>query len=118
MILPSLVTFSFTQEIDLFGFLNLFFYGFKCLSVMDERNDWTSMAVSLSTNIVKLYSPETGQFYGECKGHSSTLNHISFLGPSTPHVLHSCSSDGTIRAWDTRTYQQVGLLSSYAYSHA
>lgn len=74
------------------------------------RNDWTSMAVSLSTNAVKLYSPVTGQYYGECKGHSETINHISFSGPSTPNVLHSCSSDGTIRAWDTRTLQQVACL--------
>lgn len=65
--------------------------------------------MSLSTNVVKLYSPVTGQFYGECKGHSDTINHIYFSGPSTPHVLHSCSSDGTIRAWDTRTFQQVGF---------
>lgn len=71
------------------------------------RDDWTAMAVSLSTNAVKLYSPVTGQYYGECKGHSATINHISFSSPSTPHVLHSCSSDGTIRAWDTRTFQQV-----------
>ena len=68
------------------------------------------MAVSLSTNVVKLYSPVTGQYYGECKGHSDTINHISFSGPSTPHVLHSCSCDGTIRAWDTRSFQQVGTI--------
>ncbi|EXB36417.1 WD repeat-containing protein 89-like protein [Morus notabilis] len=76
------------------------------------KNDWSSMAVSLSTNVVKLYSPVTGQFYGECKGHSDTINHIYFSGPSTPHVLHSCSSDGTIRAWDTRTFQQVSSVSA------
>ncbi|PQQ14554.1 hypothetical protein Pyn_35068 [Prunus yedoensis var. nudiflora] len=66
----------------------------------------------LSTNAVKVYSPVTGQYYGECKGHSATINHISFSGPSTPHVLHSCSSDGTIRAWDTRTFQQVSSFHS------
>ncbi|PON65691.1 WD repeat containing protein [Parasponia andersonii] len=76
------------------------------------KNDWTSIAVSLSTNVVKLYSPVTGQYYGECKGHSDTINHISFYGPSTPHVLHSCSSDGTIRAWDTRTFQEVSSISA------
>ncbi|XP_048336515.2 WD repeat-containing protein GTS1 [Ziziphus jujuba] len=76
------------------------------------KNDWTSMAVSLSTNAVKLYSPVTGQYYGECKGHSETINHIAFSGPSNPNVLHSCSSDGTIRAWDTRTLQQVSLISA------
>ncbi|GKV04893.1 hypothetical protein SLEP1_g16988 [Rubroshorea leprosula] len=76
------------------------------------KNDWTSMAVSLSTNAVKLYSPVTGQFIGECKGHSATINHISFSDPSTPHVLHSCSSDGTIRAWDIRNFQQVSCITA------
>ncbi|XP_052203575.1 WD repeat-containing protein GTS1 [Diospyros lotus] len=77
------------------------------------RDDWTSMAVSLSTNAVKLYSPQTCQYFGECKGHSSTINQISFSAPSlTPHILHSCSSDGTIRAWDTRSYQQVSCLNA------
>lgn len=76
------------------------------------KNDWSLMAVSLSTNAVKLYSPETGQYSGECKGHSSTINQISFSGPSTPHVLHSCSSDGTIRAWDTRSFHEVWSVSA------
>ncbi|KAG5567722.1 hypothetical protein RHGRI_003049 [Rhododendron griersonianum] len=71
------------------------------------KDDLTSMAVSLSTNAVKLYSPATGQYFGELKGHSSTINQISFSGPTTPNVLHSCSSDGTIRAWDTRSFHQV-----------
>ncbi|OMO81919.1 hypothetical protein COLO4_23365 [Corchorus olitorius] len=76
------------------------------------KDDWASMAVSLSTNAVKLYSPTTGQYLGECKGHSSTINQISFSGPSTPHVLHSCSSDGTVRAWDTRTFHQVSCITA------
>ncbi|RXI02585.1 hypothetical protein DVH24_002663 [Malus domestica] len=76
------------------------------------KDDWTAMAVSLSTNAVKVYSPVTGQYYGECKGHSATINQIAFSGPSTPHILHSCSSDGTIRAWDTRTFQQVSSFHS------
>lgn len=73
------------------------------------------MAVSLSTNAVKLYSPVTGQFYGEVKGHDKTINQISFSGPSSssPHVLHSCSSDGTLRAWDTRLFQEVQMCSNY-----
>ncbi|CAH9145782.1 unnamed protein product [Cuscuta epithymum] len=75
------------------------------------KEDWTSMAVSLSTNTVKFYSPVSGQYFGECKGHSSTINHISFANnPSVSHLLHSCSSDGTIRAWDTRTFQQVSCI--------
>lgn len=70
------------------------------------------MAVSLSTNAVKFYSPVSGQYLGECKGHTSTINHLSFAAsPSLPHLLHSCSSDGTIRAWDTRSFHQVYHLS-------
>ncbi|WRX09217.1 hypothetical protein QQP08_001704 [Theobroma cacao] len=76
------------------------------------KDDWASMAVSLSSNAVKLYSPMTGQYFGECKGHTSTINHISFSGPSTPYILHSCSSDGTIRAWDTRTFHQVSCITA------
>ncbi|XP_034692386.1 WD repeat-containing protein GTS1 [Vitis riparia] len=76
------------------------------------RDDWTAMAVSLSTNAVKLYSPVTGQYLGECRGHSTTINHISFSGPGNSHILHSCSSDGTIRAWDTRTFNQVLCISA------
>ncbi|XP_060178722.1 WD repeat-containing protein GTS1 [Lycium barbarum] len=75
------------------------------------KNDWTSMAVSLSTNTIKLYSLATGQYIGECNGHSSTINQITFSGTSSPHVLHSCSSDGTLKAWDTRSFQQVFSVS-------
>lgn len=74
------------------------------------KDDLTSMAVSLSTNAVKLYSPVTGQYVGECVGHSSTINQTSFGRPPSPHLLYSCSSDSTIRAWDTRCFQQVGCL--------
>ncbi|XAR58455.1 hypothetical protein NMG60_11013850 [Bertholletia excelsa] len=76
------------------------------------KDDGTMMAVSLSTNTMKLYSPSTGQYFGELKGHSSTINQIAFSNPVSPHVLHSCSSDGTIRAWDTRTLQQVSSICS------
>lgn len=74
--------------------------------------DWSMMGVSLSSNAVKLYSPTTGQYCGECRGHSDTVNGISFSGPSSPHVLHSCSSDGTIRAWDTRSFKEVSCISA------
>lgn len=74
-----------------------------------DRGDWTAIAVSLSTNSVKLYSPETAQYYGELKGHSDTVNQIEF-STNSPHLLHSCSSDGTIRSWDTRSFQQVACI--------
>lgn len=76
------------------------------------KEDWTTMAVSLSNDAVKLYSPSTGQYLGECRGHTSTINEIAFADSSSPHLLQSCSSDGTLRAWDTRTFQQVSLINS------
>ncbi|XP_057461365.1 WD repeat-containing protein GTS1-like isoform X2 [Actinidia eriantha] len=76
------------------------------------KDDWALMAVSLSTNAVKLYSPVTGQYFGECNGHSSTINQIAFSGPTNPNILHSCSSDGSIRAWDTRSFHQVSCVSA------
>lgn len=76
------------------------------------KDDWSLMGVSLSTNVVKLYSPETGQYYGECSGHNATINQIAFSGGLDANLLHGCSSDGTIRAWDTRTFQQVSTISA------
>ncbi|KAJ6292970.1 hypothetical protein OIU78_025030, partial [Salix suchowensis] len=73
------------------------------------KDDWSSMAVSLSTKAVKLYSPATGQFQGECKGHS--ILSIKYHSPYHRLLrllmfLHSLLFDGTIGAWDTRTFQQ------------
>jgi len=95
------LTFLFVPIIWEFEFLGFFVNG---------RDDWSSMAVSLSTNAVKLYSPVVGQYYGECKGHTATINQILFSGHSNPNILSSCSSDGTIRTWDTRTFQQVHFI--------
>ncbi|KAL0920174.1 hypothetical protein M5K25_009292 [Dendrobium thyrsiflorum] len=67
----------------------------------------STLAVSLSSNTIKLYSPATGQFLGECKGHISTIHEISFAVPSSPHLLCSCSSDATVRMRDTRTFKQI-----------
>ncbi|GKC68680.1 hypothetical protein Tco_1101278, partial [Tanacetum coccineum] len=47
-----------------------------------EKEDWSTMVVSSSSNTVKLYSPVTGQFVEECcKGeHSDSINEISLRG--------------------------------------
>ncbi|WVZ06385.1 hypothetical protein V8G54_019731 [Vigna mungo] len=84
---------------------------FKLVEFM-LKLDRNAMAVSLSTSAVKLYSPMAGQYFGECKGHTATINQILFSGPSHHQVLCSCSSDGTIRAWDTRTFQQVSCINA------
>lgn len=70
----------------------------------------STLAVSLSTNALKFYSPATGQYLGECKGHEGTIHEISFSAPLSPQVICSCSSDGTVRAWDTRNFKQISLL--------
>ncbi|KAL5201869.1 hypothetical protein ABZP36_036223 [Zizania latifolia] len=70
----------------------------------------SKLAVSLSTNALKFYCPATGQYLGECTGHSGTIHEISFSAPSSLQVVCSCSSDGTIRAWDTRSFKQISLL--------
>ncbi|CAM8909032.1 unnamed protein product [Rhodiola kirilowii] len=74
--------------------------------------DESLMGVSLSTNVIKFYSPTTGQYFGECNGHSGTINEISFANEVNSNLLHSCSSDGTIRIWDVRTFQQVAVIGS------
>ncbi|KAI4974123.1 hypothetical protein ZWY2020_047403 [Hordeum vulgare] len=70
----------------------------------------STLAVSLSTNALKLYSPATGQYLGECTGHTGSIHEIAFSAPSSPQVLCSCSADATIRAWDTRSFKQISLL--------
>ncbi|KAH9609856.1 hypothetical protein KSS87_010783 [Heliosperma pusillum] len=87
-------------------------FGDDYIFQITPKEDWSSMAVSLSNNAVKLYSPETGQYLGECRGHTSTINEIAFGDSSanSSSLLHSCSSDGTIRIWDSRTFQQVSVL--------
>ncbi|CAM0912291.1 unnamed protein product [Alopecurus aequalis] len=74
----------------------------------------SKLAVSLSTNALKFYSPATGQYLGECNGHTGTIHEISFSAPSSPQVICSCSGDGTIRAWDTRSFKQISLLNGGA----
>lgn len=82
---------------------------------MTSNPEMSTLAVSLSSNTIKLYSPDTGQFLGQCKGHSSSIHEISFTVPSTPHLLCSCSSDATVRMWDTRTFKQVSLIKAASY---
>ncbi|XP_024517926.1 WD repeat-containing protein GTS1 [Selaginella moellendorffii] len=70
------------------------------------------MAVSLSTNGIKLYSPVKDKLLGELSGHTSTITDIAFPSPLAPHKLCSSSTDGTLRIWDTRTHRQIGCLKS------
>ncbi|XP_042392517.1 WD repeat-containing protein GTS1-like isoform X1 [Zingiber officinale] len=72
----------------------------------------SNLALSLSSNAIKFYSAVTGQYVGECRGHNGTIHEISFSVPSSPQTICSCSSDGTVRAWDVRTFKQVSSLST------
>lgn len=75
----------------------------------------STLAVSLSSNVIKLYSTLTGQYFGECVGHRGKINEMSFAIPNSPNLICSCSSDATIRAWDTRTFKQVSSLKAGSY---
>lgn len=86
---------------------SIFFFTSSFKKTKNKSQDIPALAVSLSTNAIKLYSSESGQYFGECKGHSGRIHDISFSAPASPHVLCSCSSDGTVRAWDTRSFKQV-----------
>ncbi|KAJ6812430.1 WD repeat-containing protein 89-like protein isoform X1 [Iris pallida] len=87
-------------------------YVFQIASSPDNLN----MAVSLSSNAIKLYSAATGQFFGECRGHQGPIQEVSFAVPAaSPNVMCSCSSDSTVRVWDTRTFEQVSLLKPSSY---
>uniref|UniRef100_A0A453FCW7 Uncharacterized protein n=1 Tax=Aegilops tauschii subsp. strangulata TaxID=200361 RepID=A0A453FCW7_AEGTS len=70
----------------------------------------STLAVSLSTNALKFYAPATGQYLGECTGHTGSIHEIAFSAPSSLQVICSCSGDGTIRAWDTRSFKQAVQL--------
>uniref|UniRef100_A0A7I4ADQ2 Uncharacterized protein n=1 Tax=Physcomitrium patens TaxID=3218 RepID=A0A7I4ADQ2_PHYPA len=58
--------------------------------------DNSIMAVSLSTNAIKLYAPATGQYLGDCLGHTKTISDISYVDAGSPHILCSSSADGTV----------------------
>lgn len=69
----------------------------------------SSVASSVSNNTIKLYrvSGAAVELAGELRGHTSTISDLSFSTPGQPEVLHSCSTDGTVRGWDTRSGQQT-----------
>ena len=44
-------------------------------------------------------------FIKEFKGHTKSVNHIVFS--SDKKTIYSCSSDETIRAWNTKTGEEI-----------
>ncbi|CAM6091510.1 unnamed protein product [Calypogeia fissa] len=73
-------------------------------------NGARSMAVSLSTNTIKLYDPETGGFKGDLLGHTCTISGLNFPDPNSSQLLLSSSADSTVRVWDIRVGQQVDIF--------
>ena len=79
--------------------------------------DTSTMAVSLSTNVIKLYAPATGQYLGDCLGHSNTISEIHFPDSSSPTLFCSSSADGTVRTWDIRVRKEVLFLHFFSPRH-
>ena len=52
-------------------------------------------------------SPSGLQFVGELTGHQGPVTDARFDLPDQPHLLHSCSHDGSVLGWDTRSGQVV-----------
>ena len=52
-------------------------------------------------NVVKLWSPETGEFIRNLTGHTEGLSDIAWTADST--LLASASDDTTIRIWNVET---------------
>eukprot|EP00798_Chlamydomonas_sp_ICE-L_P018394 gene18394-24866_t len=67
-------------------------------------------AASLSSGIIRSFAITNTELSpsGELRGHQDKINDMKFLSPTEqPTILHSCSSDGTVRGWDMRSSQQV-----------
>ena len=47
------------------------------------------------------------QFTGELAGHEAAITEAHFPLEAEPHLLYTCSRDGTARGWDVRSGQQV-----------
>jgi WD40 repeat protein len=65
----------------------------------------TRIATPNSSNKIKIYDTETLSIIGSLEGHTDTVNEVKFAKTHND-VLFSCSSDRTLRVWDTRTTQQ------------
>jgi WD40 repeat protein len=57
---------------------------------------------------VVLWDPKNGNRLGTMKGHEDMILHVA-LAPSG-RVAASSSDDRSVRVWDTKTFQQIGML--------
>ena len=69
-----------------------------------RNSDNTKFATANSNNQIKIYDGNTYNIVTQLNGHIDTINEIRFATTHTD-VLFSCSSDGTLKIWDTRSGQ-------------
>lgn len=72
----------------------------------------TLIATGASDKIIRIWNPERTNInrpQTELKGHSGEVTKVIF-NPVKEHELASCSKDGTVRFWDTRSKTQTTKL--------
>jgi WD40 repeat protein len=73
---------------------------------ISQSCDGTTLAASLSNRTIALFDAVSLRSIGTLKGHEGTITDVAF-DVGNPHMILSCSEDGTARGWDTRTGTQV-----------
>lgn len=87
----------------------------ECYVFLVSRNATNSkIAAANSNKKIKLYDTETLSIIGSLEGHTDTINDVKFAKTHND-VLFSCSSDCTLRIWDTRTLQQGPCYKGICY---
>lgn len=66
-------------------------------------------------NVVKIWSPETGEFLRDLTGHTQGLSDIAWSSNSV--YLASASDDTTIRIWNVQTVGNLRLVSFRSREH-
>jgi len=74
-----------------------------------------TFAAALSSHKIHLYeATSTGtqviRFVGPLLGHTKRITAVKFDCPAEPNVLFSSSLDGTIRAWNTKTGEEMAVF--------
>ncbi|KAF5837535.1 WD40-repeat-containing domain protein [Dunaliella salina] len=68
------------------------------------------VAASTSSGLIKLYDAQAGtqlNHVGDLRGHTDTITDVAFAAADSPGLVHSSSTDGTVRGWDMRAGQEV-----------
>ena len=70
-------------------------------------NFLSPLALAGAENVVKIWSPETGEFLRDLTGHTQGLSDIAWSSNSV--YLASASDDTTIRIWNVQTVGNLPL---------